>query len=339
MAWLAQANHIFNSLGIRSGFDDYNISNHFAAFVDGIHCGLRLLGPIDNLPPGYFFLCPLAEIQTELPGHFRISACPAYWSRDPSGAERLSAEEARNEGFPDIEFCMWGWGRTWDDGVYTGVRQFHQARGFDPYSQEVAIELGYPLYQVSCEQEDLFAHLQEGDMDDDFSDSDGMAGSDDSSESGDEHDELTNELFRIGNGDLFDSKDEEYDSASSVAADFQNPQPASEFSDAGGEGPFRAVVKDLPDVKDDLQSQHKSSRHEDVLQINEESFDVCEEHVQSVSQYRRLGEMEMFTPSRSWSIVICVQLALILTLIISLSQRDILKACPMQPQSFKQKCS
>ncbi|KAJ6532500.1 hypothetical protein B0H19DRAFT_893828, partial [Mycena capillaripes] len=68
-------------------------------------------------------------------------------SSDPLGVEHLSAEEAKNEGFPDIEFRMWARGRTWDDRVYTGVRQFHQAKGFDPYSPEVATELGYPLFQ------------------------------------------------------------------------------------------------------------------------------------------------------------------------------------------------
>ncbi|KAJ7315595.1 hypothetical protein DFH08DRAFT_1039801, partial [Mycena albidolilacea] len=96
-------------------------------------------------PPGYLFLCPLTEIQTELPG---LPACTAYWSRDPSGAECLSAEEAKDEGFPDIDCCMWAVGGSWDAGVYTGIRQFHEAKGFDPYSQEVATELGCPLYQV-----------------------------------------------------------------------------------------------------------------------------------------------------------------------------------------------
>ncbi|KAJ6532513.1 hypothetical protein B0H19DRAFT_1039706 [Mycena capillaripes] len=139
--------------------------------VYAIQCRLRLLGLIDNLLPGYLFLCPLTEFQIELPGHFRIPACAAYWSRDPSGAERLSAEEAKNEGFPDIEFHVLAIGSTWDDNVYTGIRQFHQAKGFNSYSQEVAAELGYQLFQVSCEQDNLFAHLQESDSDgdDDFS--------------------------------------------------------------------------------------------------------------------------------------------------------------------------
>ncbi|KAJ6532519.1 hypothetical protein B0H19DRAFT_965839, partial [Mycena capillaripes] len=157
-AWLAQANHIFNSLGIRSNFHEYDISDHFAVFVEAIQCQLRLLGPIDNLPPGYLFLCPLAEIPTELPGHSRIPACAAYWSRDPSGAERLSAEEARNEGFPDIALRMLALGMSWDDGVYTGIHHLHEAKGFAPWSQEVATELGCPLYQVSCEGDAQFAH-------------------------------------------------------------------------------------------------------------------------------------------------------------------------------------
>ncbi|KAJ6532578.1 hypothetical protein B0H19DRAFT_902576, partial [Mycena capillaripes] len=147
-AWLTQANHIFDSLGIRSNFHEYYIGNHLAVLLNHILCQLRLLGPMDNLPPGYLFLCPLTEIQSELPGHLRIPACAAYWSCDPSGAECLSAEEAKNAGFPDIEFNMWVLGSSWDDSVYTGIRQFHQAKGFDPYGQEVAIELGLPLYQV-----------------------------------------------------------------------------------------------------------------------------------------------------------------------------------------------
>ncbi|KAJ6532506.1 hypothetical protein B0H19DRAFT_1383914 [Mycena capillaripes] len=166
LAWLAQANHIFDSLSIKSNLDNY-------VFLECIRCQLRLLGPIDNLPPGFLCLCPFTEFQTELPGHLRIPVCAAYWSRDPSGAERLSAEEAKNEGFPDIESRIWAFGSTWDDSVYTGIRQFHHAKGFDPWSQEVAIELGYRLYQVSCEQDDLFAHLQGSDTEDDYYDSDG----------------------------------------------------------------------------------------------------------------------------------------------------------------------
>ncbi|KAJ6469706.1 hypothetical protein DFH09DRAFT_487521 [Mycena vulgaris] len=33
--------------------------------------------------------------------------------------------------------------------VYSGLRQLYQGKGFDAYSQDVARELGYPLYQMS----------------------------------------------------------------------------------------------------------------------------------------------------------------------------------------------
>ncbi|KAF8214505.1 hypothetical protein K438DRAFT_1801553 [Mycena galopus ATCC 62051] len=70
--------------------------------VNSIWSCLQLLSPIKNLPPGYLFLCPLAEFETVLPGCLAIPGCTAYWSTNPSGAERLSAEETRTLGLPDI---------------------------------------------------------------------------------------------------------------------------------------------------------------------------------------------------------------------------------------------
>ncbi|KAJ7153799.1 hypothetical protein C8R46DRAFT_848176, partial [Mycena filopes] len=78
---------------------------------------------------------------------------PAYWSLDPSGAERLSAGEATRLGFPPFRLTTKVRGRWWNASVYTGLRQFHQAKGFDPESQEVARHLGEPLWQVLPAQE------------------------------------------------------------------------------------------------------------------------------------------------------------------------------------------
>ncbi|KAJ7153842.1 hypothetical protein C8R46DRAFT_897824, partial [Mycena filopes] len=83
---------------------------------------------------------------------------PAYWSLDPSGVERLSTEEATRLGFPPLELTTKVWGMSWDASVYDGLRQFHQAKGFNPESQDVARHLGYPLYQLSEEVDPLFAH-------------------------------------------------------------------------------------------------------------------------------------------------------------------------------------
>jgi hypothetical protein len=70
----------------------------------------------------------------------------------------LSHETAEDLGFPAIKFKMEVQGLSWDDSVYDGILQFQKAKGFDPYSQEVALELGWPLLQVSCDQETLFSH-------------------------------------------------------------------------------------------------------------------------------------------------------------------------------------
>ncbi|KAJ6449986.1 hypothetical protein C8R45DRAFT_1128491 [Mycena sanguinolenta] len=151
--WLAQANHIFKSLNTKP-----NLENHF--LVHGIQCWLRLSAPTKDLPPGYLFLCPFAEFETDILGCFERPECPAYWSHDPSGTKGLSAEEARNLGFPDISLEMSVTGLLWDGSVYHGIHQFHGEKGFDPYSQEVAIELGYPLFEISCTWDDLLAHCK-----------------------------------------------------------------------------------------------------------------------------------------------------------------------------------
>jgi hypothetical protein len=90
----------------------------------------------------------LQDLQGNSPLEFIYPACPAYWSLDPSGAQRLDEEEATGLGFPSFTLRMSIWTTSWDDLVYAGVRKFHQAKGFDPYSQDVAQEFGYPLFEV-----------------------------------------------------------------------------------------------------------------------------------------------------------------------------------------------
>ncbi|KAJ7736407.1 hypothetical protein B0H14DRAFT_3516566 [Mycena olivaceomarginata] len=97
-------------------------------------------------------------------------------------------------------------GFSWDANVYDGIHQFHAAKGFDHHSQEVALEVGNPLYQVSYDQESLFAHMQENDGEW-YSDSDGM---EDGSVTGDEeYNSASSEL-----GDAFPTPEVELDSQS-----------------------------------------------------------------------------------------------------------------------------
>ncbi|KAJ7472528.1 hypothetical protein FB451DRAFT_298398, partial [Mycena latifolia] len=149
-----QANHIFNHLGISSNHRDY-------VFLHEIQYYLRLYGTSDSIPSGYLFLCPLADLQSDSLSHFRHPECVAYWSLDPSGVERLGMEEAEQLGFPAFELETKAWGNSWDESVYIGIREFHQAKGFDPDSLDVALEVGYPLYQLSADAHSLFAHADE----------------------------------------------------------------------------------------------------------------------------------------------------------------------------------
>ncbi|KAJ7111702.1 hypothetical protein C8R44DRAFT_932932 [Mycena epipterygia] len=152
--WLAQANQIFNHLKITSDYQDY-------LSVDGIYYMLDMSERKDNLPSGYLFLCPLSDLQSDIPARFQHPDCPAYWSLDPSGVERLNMEEAEYLGFPRLNLTMAAQGWYWDDSVYHGLRQFYKGKGFDPYSQDVARELGHPPYQLCCKLESPFAHAQE----------------------------------------------------------------------------------------------------------------------------------------------------------------------------------
>ncbi|KAJ7238652.1 hypothetical protein C8J57DRAFT_1193645 [Mycena rebaudengoi] len=139
-AWLALANHIFHCAKIQSNYRDYGL-------INSVQYTLRLADKND-IPHGYLFLCPLQDLQGNSPSEFQYPACPAYWSLDPSGAQRLGSEEAERLGFPSFTLDMTVDSRSWDDLVYAGIREFHQAKGFDPYSQDVAREYGYPLYEV-----------------------------------------------------------------------------------------------------------------------------------------------------------------------------------------------
>ncbi|KAJ7901325.1 hypothetical protein B0H13DRAFT_1622110, partial [Mycena leptocephala] len=40
------------------------------------------------------------------------------------------------------------YGGRWEERDYDMVRDFHVAKGFDPYSQDAAIAVGYPLIDI-----------------------------------------------------------------------------------------------------------------------------------------------------------------------------------------------
>ncbi|KAJ6565350.1 hypothetical protein B0H10DRAFT_1740883, partial [Mycena sp. CBHHK59/15] len=102
-----------------------------------------------NIPNGYLFLCPLEDLRGD-GTQFVFPDIPAYWSLDPLGAQRLglSVDDAKNLGFPALQLEMSVKGFSWPEATYLALRHFHQAKGYDPDSQEIARHLGDPLYQL-----------------------------------------------------------------------------------------------------------------------------------------------------------------------------------------------
>jgi hypothetical protein len=125
--------------------------------VKSAYFKIEIFASADGPSPGYLFLCPTDDFRTG-PSSYCWPDDPAYWSLDPSGAERLTMSEASALGFPSIQFLTQIMGYTWDSSVYAGIRRFHQAKGFDPESQDVARYLGEPLCQLSSEVDSPFAY-------------------------------------------------------------------------------------------------------------------------------------------------------------------------------------
>ncbi|KAJ6498602.1 hypothetical protein DFH09DRAFT_1446485 [Mycena vulgaris] len=125
--WLAQANCIFART--ISNLKDYR-------------------GSLRAHTVTLFFSMPRGGSPIRYP---RIPECAAYWPLDRSGLDRMSPEEAQQAGFPAVELQTQVWGERWADSVYTGLRQFHAGKGFDPDSQEVARHLGDPFFELSSE--------------------------------------------------------------------------------------------------------------------------------------------------------------------------------------------
>ncbi|KAJ6462910.1 hypothetical protein C8R45DRAFT_524476 [Mycena sanguinolenta] len=155
--WLSQANHIFHRLNIRSNFEDY-------VAVNCIYFYLNVRQSTENPPPAFLFLCPKEDFRTG-PSSFGWPPCMGYWSLDLFGVDRLSPEEATRLGLPPFNLCIQAFGSSWDATVYEGLRQFHEAKGFDPYSQDVARHLHLPLYQVSVQIEAPFTEMNSDDED------------------------------------------------------------------------------------------------------------------------------------------------------------------------------
>ncbi|KAJ7027136.1 hypothetical protein C8F04DRAFT_1399665, partial [Mycena alexandri] len=110
--WLSQANHIFNRLQITSDLENY-------ALVESVYFVITVGNAGQDSPLGYLFFCPSEDCRAG-PTSVRRPDCPAYWSLDPSGVDRLSTEAAAWLGFPPFQLTTQVEGQYWDASVYAG---------------------------------------------------------------------------------------------------------------------------------------------------------------------------------------------------------------------------
>ncbi|KAF7374303.1 hypothetical protein MSAN_00313500 [Mycena sanguinolenta] len=139
--WLAQANYILSQLKIVSNHEDYK-------YIEEVWFQLDIGRPTRKPPDGYLFVCSPKDFETG-PMSYRWPHRPAYWSLDSSGDNPLSHEDASSLGFPSIRLLTHVDVLSWDETVYVGLHKFDECKGFNPESQDVAKELGYPLYEIS----------------------------------------------------------------------------------------------------------------------------------------------------------------------------------------------
>ncbi|KAK6988025.1 hypothetical protein R3P38DRAFT_286474 [Favolaschia claudopus] len=149
-SWLSQANHIFARLGISTNLEDYVIPAT-------VEFSLTIMkADVTNAPSAYLLLCPVEDFEIR-PASVRWPDCPAYWSLDSSGAQRLTLEDAEKLGLPSFALSAAVITKSWETNVYAALRRFHEAKGFDPDSQEIASKLGHPLYCIGDDGKNISA--------------------------------------------------------------------------------------------------------------------------------------------------------------------------------------
>ncbi|KAK7040230.1 hypothetical protein VNI00_010036 [Paramarasmius palmivorus] len=73
-----------------------------------------------------------------------------FWSLDEDGHSKMSMEECRQWGVPELE----SWHAkgpllfSWPSDVYTALRKWQVARGFDPSTTDFAQSLGFPELEI-----------------------------------------------------------------------------------------------------------------------------------------------------------------------------------------------
>jgi hypothetical protein len=182
-SWLSQSNkYVNNYVGLgKLPEDRYQCGEgpYHNAVLLRIYCS-KWLGLVDtlfcwiSLEPGFdhilhldgteeeihLFACPIdiSDRESRLCLEFPEST-PFFWALDEGGIKRLSQEECDKLGIPRLRFYHKPAATFWQPYHYSAIRQFHAARGVNPYGDEVTRDLGLLLVETelgSAETSGLF---------------------------------------------------------------------------------------------------------------------------------------------------------------------------------------
>ncbi|KAF7332775.1 hypothetical protein MKEN_00161200 [Mycena kentingensis (nom. inval.)] len=131
--WICQAEHFLQRLHGKRPRGTY-------APVEDLDVEI-LVEPTPEMPTAFLFLAPPDTVFLPTTNIQRL----AYWSLRADGEERLTARQAERLQLPPIQIEASIRGERYSEQNYEEVRAVHEARGFNPYTCEIANSLGYPL--------------------------------------------------------------------------------------------------------------------------------------------------------------------------------------------------
>ncbi|KAK1230809.1 hypothetical protein PQX77_006081 [Marasmius sp. AFHP31] len=156
-AWLCQAIHVFHVLGIpREEWEGFTLLPNHSITVLGL-CSYGYAQSRRNYdyrsdPPYYLFVQPPPQLPDTTPDLVSWTQAPAeslyYWSVDPDGNSRMSKAHYMTLGLP----CFRNFANQphvgWKAEIYDLVRQWQEAKGFDPTTTVFARSMGYPIVEI-----------------------------------------------------------------------------------------------------------------------------------------------------------------------------------------------
>ncbi|KAJ8079961.1 hypothetical protein PM082_016786 [Marasmius tenuissimus] len=174
-AWMSQAVYVFNALGIpREEWEEYTMLVDTGIYfelqdIDAFHWApLQHHGGIDTQlePPYYLFILPPPRLPDTTPDVVPWSQAPTeslcYWSLDPNGDTVMPEMQRIALALPSFHQYVLPGVVCWKPEVYDLVRQWQEAKGFDPATTDFARSMGYPIVEILPQNDGRFeGHVED----------------------------------------------------------------------------------------------------------------------------------------------------------------------------------